>query len=143
MQRDQRVLVRVLLASWDGQAHREPAGWLTAIENEGIQANAWRAWEIPCSQRRPCRWDAAAILDGRPTVRRNQRPKPATRSTQQLVDTCSRAKIGAKSAGIAPRLSARTWRPVQSSNSRYWSSVSDRKPRSEARRPVLDVSRCS
>ena len=61
------------------------------------------------------RWFSA---QGRPARRGNRRENVLTVSTNSSGTIPSRSKIGARSAGIAPRLSSRTWRPVQSSNRR-------------------------
>jgi hypothetical protein len=70
---------------------------------------------MPASQRWPRRAASAARLAGRPAAQlagrlaalRNQRPKCPTVSTHVSSDSCSQSKIGARSAGIAPRLSRR------------------------------------
>jgi hypothetical protein len=73
----------------------------------GRQRNATAAARWPRNQRRPvC---AAKIFNDsrRPTARLNQRPNWRTVSIQRSSFKCSRSRIGAKWAGIVPRLAAR------------------------------------
>ena len=56
---------------------------------------------------------------GRPASMRNRRRKFCTRSSQNSTVQSSRSRIGFRSPEIAPGLSRRNWRPVQSSNCRY------------------------
>ena len=99
-----------------------------------------RLWMIPCIFWQP-RFCASFISDaGVPAARRNLRRKSCTRSSQLSPDICIRSKIGASSHGIAPRLSARNCRPVQSSNCRYSLNGICRQPLFEARHVGADWS---
>ena len=60
-----------------------------------------------------------ARTSGRPASVRNRRRKFCTRSSQDSMVQSSRSMIGFRSPEIAPGLSRRNCRPVQSSNCRY------------------------
>ena len=82
--------------------------FIVGVYDTEAQAKAARLCETPCIHFKPRRAASAAKLSARPAARRNQRPKLTTISTQISLPNPKRRRIGANSAGIAPRLSRRT-----------------------------------
>ena len=98
----------------------------------GLKKTA-RLCRIPCISRQPRCSRSRASDCGRPAARRNIRLNCPISCIQPSPPTCSRSRIGASSAGIAPRLSSRNWRPVQSRRLRYSANGIGKQPLFEAR----------
>ena len=126
-------------------------GWLERDGGRKVRQNAVRGQNdlkiCPTLLPYGCRNDRGAT-DGarRPTSRDNQQPsrpfpfqllmgmnrklwfRQIVRSSRSTRPRCNGSKIGRKSVRIAPRMSARIWRPVQARSSRYGSSEIGRNP---------------
>src|SRR5262245_33982623 len=98
--------------------------------------NVWAAARTPRNHRTPASAARSARRVALATMRPKRFSKCSTASNHAESLIRSRSKIGAKSAGTAPRLSERSRRPVQSSNVRYSSRLTDRIPLSDARHGV-------
>ncbi len=87
-----------------------------------------RLCRIPCINRQPRCSRSRCNVCGLPAARRKSRLNRPINCIQPSLPMCSRSRMGARFCGIAPRLSSRNCRPVQSNRFRYSANDIGRQP---------------
>ncbi len=120
-----------VLQNW--QRPLERAAGRYAVECCGAGPKIARLRVMPGIFRQPCFCASFVSDSGLPAARRNLRRKSWMSFSQLSSFSDNRSKTGARSSGIAQRLSDRNCRPVQSSSCRYSANGMGRQPLFEAR----------